>query len=208
VRGVIVAEEEQDVAVQRGAPPSRLWVRYRVESARADGDVMKDLAEGTGGTFFHNNSDLRMGFERLAAVPEFSYVLGFSPAELKTDGKFHSLKIRLPAEKGVSVEARRGYYARKPGSKDAGLTADVDDAVFSRDQTIDIPVVLQTGYSKPNNGAEAKVLVVAKIDVTTLHFQKAAGRSHDSLSVVAALFRSGRRLCYGRCKDREPEVPR
>jgi hypothetical protein len=61
VRGVIVAEEEQDVAQARGsarrAPPSQfspgqLWLRYRRESARADGDVIKDLAEGTGGVFF------------------------------------------------------------------------------------------------------------------------------------------------------------
>jgi VWFA-related protein len=188
VRGVIVAEEDQDVAVQRGAPPSKLWVRYRVESARADGDVMKDLAEGTGGTFFHNNNNLDTGLERVTAAPEFSYVLGFSPSELKTDGSFHSLKVRLPDSKGVSIEARRGYYARTSESKDSGTAADIDDAVFSRDQIVNIPVVLQTGYSKPNTGTEAKVLVVAKIGVTMLHFQKAAGRSHDSLSVVAALF--------------------
>jgi hypothetical protein len=79
---------------------------------------------------------------------------------------------------------------RASESKDSATAADVDDAVFSRDQIVNIPVVLQTGYSKPNTGDAAKVLVVAKIDVTTLHFQKAAGRSHDSLSVAAALFDS------------------
>jgi VWFA-related protein len=185
VHGVITAEAE-DITARK--PPNQLWLRYELENARADGDVMKDLAEGTGGTFFHNNNNLREGFERVTAAPEFSYVIGFSPAELKTDGKFHSLKVLLPAGKGVTIEARRGYYALKTDSKDRGMAADLDDAVFSQDQSLDIPVVLQTGYSKPNSGADAKVLVVAKIDAASLHFQKAAGRNRDSLNVVAALF--------------------
>ncbi len=187
LHGVIVAEGE-DITARKA--PDQMWSRYRLENARADGDVLKDFAEGTGGTFFHNNNNLGAGFERVTAAPEFSYLLGFSPAELKTDGSFHSLKVRLPAGKGVSIEARRGYYARNSDSRDNRTAADVDDAVFSRDQMVNIPVVLQTGYSKPNTGDAAKVLVVAKINVTTLHFQKAAGRSQDSLSVVAALFDS------------------
>ena len=89
VRGLILAEEEEDVTrwvvVSRRVPPGasspeQAWVRYRRESARADGDVMNDLAEGTGGVFFHGNNNLRVGFEQVAAAPEFSYVLGFSPA--------------------------------------------------------------------------------------------------------------------------------
>jgi hypothetical protein len=187
LHGVIVAEGE-DITARKA--PNQLWSRYRLENARADGDVLKDFAEGTGGTFFHNNNNLDTGFERVTAAPEFSYVLGFSPAELRTNGSFHSLKVRLSAGKGVSIEARRGYYARTSDSQDNRTAADVDDAVFSRDQMVNIPVVLQTGYSKPNTGDAAKVLVIAKIDVTTLHFQKAAGRSRDSLNVVAALFDS------------------
>jgi hypothetical protein len=144
---------------------------------------MKDLAEGTGGTFFHNNNDLLAGFERATATPEFSYVLGFSPAELRANGSFHSLKVRLPNKKGLRVEARRGYYAFQSDSKDSEAMADMDDALFSQDKMTDIPVVLQTGYSKLNTGDTAKVLIVAKIDVTSL-------RSLDSLSVAVALFDS------------------
>jgi VWFA-related protein len=196
VRGVIVAEEEQDVAQVRGRPqpsqfsPSQLWLRYRRESAWANGDVMKEFAEGTGGTFFHNNNDLRAGLERAAVAPEFSYVLGFTPAGLKADGSFHSIKVRLPEAKRVSVEARRGYYALKNDPKDLTATADIADAVFSREQMSDIPVVLQTGYSKPNNSDAAKMLVVAKVDMASLHFQKRNEGSRDSLQVVAALFDS------------------
>jgi VWFA-related protein len=70
-----------------------------------------ELAEGTGGEFFHNNNDLRAGFGRLAGSPE-SYILAFAPKDLKPDGKFHQLKVTL-AEKvsAYSIQARRGYFA-------------------------------------------------------------------------------------------------
>ena len=169
VRGVIMAEEEEDVTRKVGvsrrtppgaASPEQLWVRYRRESARADGDVMNDLAQGTGGTFFHNNNGLRAGFEQLAKAPEFSYVLGFSPTEFMADASFHSLKVQV---RNANVEARRGYYALKP---EAASTSELEDAIFSRQERSDIPVVLQTGYSKTINAEAVKVLLVAKIDVT------------------------------------------
>ena len=185
VHAVIVAEGE-DITARK--EPNGLWMRYRLENARADGDVMKDLAEGTGGTFFHNNNNMREGLERVSAAPEYSYLLGFSPAEVKTDGKYHSLKVVLPAAKGVHIEARHGYYARPADPKDYYAAADIDDAVFSRGQATDIPIVIQTGYSKPNTGNVAKVLVTAKIDMAALHLRKAAERSLDSLRAVVALF--------------------
>lgn len=198
VRGVIMAEGEQDVTrkmvVSRRAPPSasspdQLWVRYRRESARADGDVMNDLAEGTGGMFFHNNNNLRIGFEQAATAPEFSYVLGFSPLELKADGSFHSLKVHLQDENSVRVEARRGYYALKPDPKGSqSSTADLEDAVFSREERRDVPTVLQTGYSKPNTAEVVKVLVTAKIDVTSLVHRGVAGHSPGSFDAAVTLF--------------------
>ena len=80
--------------------------------AQARGDVMAELASSTGGVFFHNNNNLDEGFRRTGGVPEFLYVLGFSPQKL--DGKFHKLKVTLNAAGKFQVQARRGYYAVKP----------------------------------------------------------------------------------------------
>src|SRR5260370_41366613 len=145
----------------------------------AENDVGAELAEGTGGIFFHNRIELNIGFELVATAPEVSYVLGFSPAAVKSDGRFHSLKIRLPNEKAVSIEARRGYYAVGQDSPDRTGRADVDDAVFSRREMSDIPVILQTGYSKPQTG-DPKVMVLATVDVTTLQFRKASDPNRNS----------------------------
>ncbi len=199
VRGVILAEEEEDVTRRvivgrrnppRASSPDQTWVRYRRESARADGDVMQDLAEGTGGTFFHNNNDLHLGFDRLSAVPEFSYVLGFSPSEFKADGSFHRLKVIAAGAKGAEVEARRGYYALPEAAAGKPSATELEDAVFARDVRSDIPVVLQTGYSKPNRSEVVKVSIAAKIDIRPLQFEKTAGRNKDSLDVAVAIFDS------------------
>ncbi|MGA9977895.1 MAG: hypothetical protein WBQ08_04615 [Candidatus Sulfotelmatobacter sp.] len=77
-------------------------------------ECWRTLAYGTGGTLFHNNNDLDEGLRRTADVPEYVYVLGFSPQRL--DGKFHKLKVRLNGPGKLTVQARQGYYAFNPTS--------------------------------------------------------------------------------------------
>jgi VWFA-related protein len=84
-------------------------------SAAAGEDVLAALADATGGAFFHDNNDLAEGFRRVAARPEYVYVLGFSPRDLKPDGKFHDLRVTLKDPGKLTLRARRGYYAPKPG---------------------------------------------------------------------------------------------
>ena len=91
------------------------------DSALANEDVMAELADATGGTFFHNNNDLGEGLNRIAAQPEFIYVLGFTPQNLKFDGSYHTLKVTLA--KGVSgyqLQARRGYFVQQPRDRPGG----------------------------------------------------------------------------------------
>jgi hypothetical protein len=182
-RGVYMTEPD---ASGQG-PPTPLWTEYRRMSAGANNDVLAELSEGTGGTFFHGNNDLAAGLDRVAAAPEFSYVLGFSPADLKEDGSFHFLRVRLPNQKGVSIEARHGYYAVTQESEEQTVKTDVDEAVFSRAERNEIPVTLETRYSK-GDADHRKLTVTAKVDVRSLHFQKTDGRNRDSLTLVSALF--------------------
>ncbi len=86
-------------------------VQYGTSAGRSD--VLVDFASGTGGTFFHNRNDMDEGFQR-TALPEILYILGFSPQKL--DGKLHKLKVTLQGSEKLSVQARRGYYAMKPGN--------------------------------------------------------------------------------------------
>jgi len=73
-------------------------------------DVMSELAEGTGGKFFHNSNDLENGLQTLAASPEVVYLLAISLKSVKHDGSYHSLKVKV-ATRELKVQARRGYFA-------------------------------------------------------------------------------------------------
>ena len=86
---------------------------YRRTSEGLNGDIMAELADGTGGTFFHNSNDLQGGFKLLTAGPEYVYILAFSPQDVKPDDAYHSLKVKVDRD-GLHLQARRGYFALKP----------------------------------------------------------------------------------------------
>jgi VWFA-related protein len=162
--------------------------RYQQETALADGDVLAELSEGTGGVFFHNNNDLQEGFRQTGGTPEFMYVLGFSPQNLKFDGAYHSLKVTVKDTKGISLQARHGYYAPKHANDPAeDAKEEIRVALFSREEMSDIPVELHTQFFKATD-ANAKLSVLAHVDLKHLHFKKVDGRSHNVLSVVSAVF--------------------
>ena len=76
-------------------------------------DVMAELADGTGGTYFHNSHDLEGGLQALTMVPEYVYLLELSLERVKQDGAYHPLKVKVGQE-GLKLVARRGYFAPEP----------------------------------------------------------------------------------------------
>jgi VWFA-related protein len=86
---------------------------YRSASEAEDAGILEALTDATGGMFFRNNNDVEDGFRRIAAVPEYSYTLAFSPQGLKFDGHFHKLKVTVNNGVNLTVQARKGYYAQK-----------------------------------------------------------------------------------------------
>ena len=90
--------------------------------------------------------------------------------------------------KGLSVQARRGYWA--PAHEEdaaAAATREIGEAVFSRDEVRDLPSDMRTAVSR-GQGTVAELVVTANIDLKLLHFGKADGRNSDDVTVVAAVF--------------------
>lgn len=195
-------------ASDRGLTPTldRLEQQFARAAALAQEDVIAELAEGTGGTFFHNNNDLVEGFRRTASAPEYIYILGFSPENLKMDGKFHQLKVKIKTRESVTVQARRGYFAPKRAeSEEESAKRQIEEAIFSRDELHDIPVDLHTQFFKTGDVA-AKLTVLAHVDLTGVHLQKIDGRNRNQLTVVAALFDRNGNYITGQKKDLNMEL--
>ena len=114
-RGLYTTELGAD---ERGAGSAMaMQTGYESQSHRAsmalNEDVMAEIADGSGGTYFHNSNDLEAGFKELAAAPEYVYILELSLDNEKPDGTYHRLKVKVDRD-GLQVQARRGYFAPKP----------------------------------------------------------------------------------------------
>jgi hypothetical protein len=151
-------------------------------------DLMAELASGTGGTFFQNSNSYDEGFRRIAAAPEYLYLLGFSPQNLKSDGSFHTLKVSLKNVPSLSLTARRGYYAPKR-TDDAAETArqEIEAALFSRDEMAELPIEMHTQFFKPSDHL-AKLSVMAHLDLKQFKFHKADGRNANNVTIVSGIF--------------------
>lgn len=164
--------------------------RDRVDGAEAQLALMSALADGTGGAFYHGLNDFDEGVARLAAAPDYMYVLSFNPAELKLDGKPHSLRVALKTRKGLSVEARKQYYAGAYGATSADQTKrQIEEAFFSREERHDAPAELQTQYFQGSNG-KPTLSAVVRIDVSKLGFKREADRNQNSLVITTGVFDS------------------
>jgi VWFA-related protein len=189
-RGLYTVIPGGDISKQRStsALTASVEFQYQTQGALAEDDVLSDLAYATGGSFFHNNNDLDAGFKSVAATPEYFYTLGFAPQNLKLDGSYHSLKVSLREAAKLSLQARRGYYAPRHAADPAQeAKQEIEDAVFSQEELHDLPVELHTQFFKPSD-AEAKLAVLAHVDVKHIHYRKVDGRNTNELTVVSAIF--------------------
>jgi VWFA-related protein len=173
--------------------------RLRSDRETAARDVLQEVAQGTGGEFVHNTNDLQAGFGVLESPS--GYYLGFAPTDLKPDDKFHDLKVELVAKyKGLSVQARRGYFALRSAAEagsvaKAGPSGDpqaqakeqLREAVFSKTELQQLPVTLDVKvYSTKTDDLE--LVLSALLDTRSLHFRKDGQRNLNSVTFVFAVF--------------------
>jgi len=189
-RGLYTSDVLGDIADR---PTDSLKVRgykgtYRVAAQFAQNQVMEQLAYGTGGTFFHNRNDVDEGLREAAAAPPLSYLLGFSPQNLKVDGSFHTIVVRMTNKQKYSIQARNGYYAPK-SIRDPAEAAkqEIREAIFSQEELHDVPIELQTQFFK-TDAVSARLSVLTHFDLKGIHFRKADGRNRDSLTIATAIF--------------------
>jgi Ca-activated chloride channel family protein len=82
------------------------------EKSREGDDVLRRLAEPTGGRVFSpaKASQLSSSFKDIAQELRLQYALSYSPTNPGRDGAYHQIRIEGPDKRYV-VRARAGYYA-------------------------------------------------------------------------------------------------
>jgi VWFA-related protein len=177
-------------ASQKGAQSSAggYLTQAEISAASQQDDVLGELADGTGGIFFHNDNGLKEGLNRLAARPEYIYVLGFSPQDLKNDGSYHELKVKIRNSRNMTLQVRKGYWAPMHAATAADEAKDeIREAVFSREEIQDIPVDVETEFFRLTD-EKTELTVTGHLDIGALHFQRADDRNKDTVTIVSGLF--------------------
>jgi len=94
--------------------PSGPSIRLNKISQRGQSD-MASMAQITGGYAFLPDKleDLESVFQQIATELQAQYLLGYYPADDRTDGKFRRIAVKVPQRPELRIRARQGYYAPK-----------------------------------------------------------------------------------------------
>ena len=182
-----------DRAIRAGVVVNAVDVKglsSRLDRAIADDErvALAELTSGTGGRLAEKTNDLDQACALAAGAPEDLYILGFVPQNLKLDGRYHQLKVTLRNARGLTAEARHGYYAPRYADTPAEQAKkQIEEAFFSTEEIRDLPVAVETQFFKSGSD-QATVDVLAKVDVKQLRYEKEGGRNRNDVTVVSGLF--------------------
>lgn len=124
------------------------------------------MAKDTGGEMFSNFTNLGDAMEEMLERNSVTYLLAFQPRNLKPDGKFRRLRVRLKdAPRGTRVVHRPGYYPPRTYEQTSPFERALGSAqaVMGGVETGDIDAaVLATGFPADSGKPYAPVLITAR----------------------------------------------
>jgi len=148
------------------------------------------LALDTGGFVVKSSNDLSGGMTRVSNESRAYYLLGYNPTDLRRDGKFRKIevKVRPPKSKNLNVRARRGYYAPLEGEVAQGPKRNADPlighALDSPFEIPDVPLRVSSFVFDEVTLDQMSVQLAVEIDVKGLAFKEEADRSTDALAFL------------------------
>ncbi|HSD30077.1 MAG TPA: VWA domain-containing protein [Vicinamibacteria bacterium] len=148
------------------------------------------LALDTGGFVVKSSNDLAGGMRRVSNESRAYYLLGYNPGDLRRDGKFRKIEVKLrpPRGKGLTVRARRGYYAPLEGQVARGPQRNADPAIgHALDSPFEIPdVPLRVSSFVFDEVAldQLSVQLAVEIDVSGVDYRQEADRSNGALAFL------------------------
>jgi VWFA-related protein len=145
-------------------------VRSQFSSLHGGRETLATLAADTGGRTFYDLNDFSPAFQEVQRENSSYYLLGYSPSNTKSDGKFRRIRVEVDRP-GVRVQARPGYYAPKDFRQFTREDKEVqlDQAMSLDTPFVDLPMAIEASYFRE---ADKKYYVVlaAKIPGSAISF--------------------------------------
>ena len=145
---------------------------------------MSTLSTDTGGKAFFDSNDFAPAFQRVQNDTSAYYVLGFHSSDLRRDGRYRKLQIKLNRN-DVKLEYRQGYYAPADfkHSTNEDRERELDEELASDLPATDVAVYLQALYFRVD---ETHYFVPVSIVVpgSQIPFTKGGDRDKATLDII------------------------
>ena len=144
-------------------------------------DTMNLFATKTGGRAFYVISDFEAAIKTIEKDDEVTYMLGFYPQDVKLDGTFHNLSVKV-SRPGVEVRSRKGYFAtdtKPPTEKQRGTS--IEEAFLNPLEATGIGLV---GTASPSPGKPGIYNISLNLNLSEMHLEQEHGRWIALLTVA------------------------
>jgi hypothetical protein len=145
------------------------------------------LALDTGGFVVKNSNDLSGGMTRVSSESRAYYLLGYNPTDLRRDGKFRRIQVKLSGTKGrgLTVRARgcrapRGRRSRARRKRDPAI----GHALDSPFEISDVPLRVSSFVFDEVALDQMSVQLAVEIDVSDVDYRQEADRSTGALAFL------------------------
>lgn len=147
-------------------------VHSQINSMHETRETLATLATDTGGKSFNDLNDLGEAFRVVQSDNSTYYLLGYSPSNTKSDGRFRRIKVEVN-EPGAKVEARPGYFAPKNFRQFTREDKEeqLEQAMNLDSPFVDLPLAIETAYFREPD-RRYYVVLAAKIPSSAVSFLK------------------------------------
>ena len=175
-------------------------MQSRLDSNFASQETLGTLAADTGGKFFSDSNDFGPAFAQIQHDTEAYYILGFRSTDLRRDGAFRKLTIKLNRA-DAKLEYRPGYFApadfqhQKTEDRELALT----DQLRSDLPAVDIALYLEAYYFRESANLYY-VPVSLIVPGSQIPFTRAKDQDKATLDIIAQV-KNAQQLVVGNARE-------
>ncbi len=155
-------------------------VSSQISSLHNSRDTLSNIATDTGGRMFVDLNNFGPAFQEVQKENSSYYLLGYTPTDTRSDGRFRRIRVTLVNQHGLRIEARPGYFA--PKNFRQFTREDKEDqlqqAMDSPEPFLELPLAIESAHFRENNKLYY-VVVTAKIPGSEVPF-RAKSATHQT----------------------------
>ncbi|SPE33592.1 conserved exported hypothetical protein [Candidatus Sulfopaludibacter sp. SbA6] len=165
-------------------------------------ETLATLAADTGGKVFLDSNDLTLGLQQVQQEFRSYYILGYYTTNMKEDGKYRKIVVKLNNGLSAKLDFRDGYYAQKVWGKFNGAEKEqqLKEALAAADPITDLPLAIEVDWFRVSPSAYF-VPVSVRVPGSVLALaQKKAGAGETEFDFVGQI-QDERKAVVGNVSD-------